>query len=265
MRNTFFTKFCAVSLFGMLFAAAPSVVAETNPSTAAISSSNDDAVMLPDAPSPQTVQQPSGTSANNQQSQGKQTKRILGIVPNFRAVSSDEILPAQTPKEKFTTAFQDSFDYSALIFAAGQAGVAQAQNSYPEFHQGAAGYGRYLWHTFADQTDENLFVEGILPTVLHQDNRYYTKGHGGFVKRTAYSFTRTLVTRTDNGNETFNASEVVGAGAASGISSLYYPSRNRTWTKVGQRWLTSVIIDGATFTVKEFWPDVNDAIFHQKD
>ena len=43
------------------------------------------------------------------------------------------------------------------------AGVAQAQDSYPEFHQGAAGYGRYFWHTFADQTNENFWVEGILP------------------------------------------------------------------------------------------------------
>jgi hypothetical protein len=57
----------------------------------------------------------------------------------------------------------------------------------------------------------------------------------------------------------------VGAGIASGISAAYYPSVYQTWTKVGQRWLTNVIIDGVTFSVKEFWPDVNNAVFHQKD
>jgi hypothetical protein len=56
----------------------------------------------------------------------------------------------------------------------------------------------------------------------------------------------------------------VGAGAASGISSLYYPSVERTWTKVGQRWLTNVSLDGLTFVFKEFWPDINNAVFHQK-
>ena len=30
--------------------------------------------------------------------EGKQTKRILGIIPNFRAVSVDTHLPPQTPK-----------------------------------------------------------------------------------------------------------------------------------------------------------------------
>ena len=229
------------------------------------------AAALPDAPVPQAPQ--AGTSSSTQSSstpappsdEGKQTKRILGIVPNFRAVSANVKLPPDTPKDKFKTAFEDSFDYSAIIFVAGQAGVAQAQDSYPEFRQGAAGYGRYFWHTFADQTDENLWVEGILPATLHQDNRYYTLGHGGLFKRAAYSFTRTLVTRNDDGDEQPNYSEVLGAGTSSSISALYYPGVYKTWTKIGQRWLTNVIIDGCTFELKEFWPDINNAVFHQKD
>jgi hypothetical protein len=233
------------------------------------------AATLPDAPLPQNSQSSSSqtgsssaaqsTASAEDSNEGKQTKRILGIVPNFRAVSANTKLPPDTPKDKFKTAFEDSFDYSAIIWAAGQAGVAQLQDSYPEFRQGAAGYGRYFWHTFADQTDENLWVEGILPVALHQDNRYYTLGHGGFLKRGFYSFSRIAVTRSDAGNEQPNYSEVLGAGTAASISALYYPSAYRTWTKVGQRWLTNVIIDGFTFSVKEFWPDINNAVFHQKD
>lgn len=196
---------------------------------------------------------------------GKQTKRILGIVPNFRSVSADTKLPPETVKEKFMESTQDSFDYSSFIFVGLLAGVAQAQNSYPEFHQGAAGFARYYWHTLADQADENYQVEFIFPTVLHQDSRYYTLGHGGVLKRTLYSFDRVLITRSDSGRETFNASEIIGAGAASGISDLYYPSIERTWTKTGQRWLVNVSLDGATFIFKEFWPDLNDRFFHQKD
>ena len=226
---------------------------------------------IPDAPDAAFAQQSAdqnntaqGQQAASSSTEGKQTKRILGIVPNFRAVSADQKLPPQSVKDKFITSTQDSFDYSAFIFAGILAGISQAEDSYPEFHQGAAGYGRYYWHTFADQAVENYMVEFILPTALKQDSRYYTLGHGGFIKRTAYSFSRVLITRTDAGNETFNASEIVGAGAASGISSLYYPAQERTWTKVGQHWLTNVSLDGLTFIVKEFWPDINNAIFHQK-
>ncbi len=260
-----------VGLFVSAFTLAPvtgvAASGPTAPSTSAASA-------LPDAPVPQTQTQapPSASTAAKTETtpkpngnEGKQTKRILGIIPNFRSVSADQKLPPETAKEKFKTAALESFDYSAVTFAAGQAGVAQAQDSYPEFRQGAAGYGRYFWHTFADQTDENLWVQGILPVALHQDSRYYTLGHGGFIKRGAYSFTRVLITRTDDGNRAPNYSEVGGAGIASAISAAYYPSVYQTWTKIGQRWLTNVIIDGVTFSVKEFWPDVNNAVFHQKD
>jgi hypothetical protein len=228
---------------------------------------SDSSPALPDAPSAPlaqsnpTTQLPAG---NNIVPGGVQTKRILGIVPNFEAVSANVKLPRQSAKEKFMGATDDSFDYSSFVFVGGLAGVGQASNSIPEFHQGAAGYARYYWHTFADQTDENYVVEFAFPVALHQDGRYYTLGRGGVLKRTAYSFSRILITRTDSGNETFNASEIIGAGAASGISDFYYPGQERTWTKTGQRWLTNVSLDGATFVLREFWPDINNALFRKK-
>lgn len=197
--------------------------------------------------------------------EGKQTKRILGIIPNFRSVSVNEKLPPESTKEKFKESTQDAFDYSDFIFVGLLAGVSEAQDSYPEFHKGAAGYGRYYWHNLADQVDEDYQVEFIFPAVFHQDSRYYTLGHGGFFRRTGYAFSRTLITRTDAGNNTFNASEVIGAGAAAGIADLYYPSPERSWTKTGQRWELNVGLDGATFIFKEFWPDLNNRFFHQKN
>ena len=204
-------------------------------------------------------------NGQNQSTQGKQTKRILYIVPNFRAVSANSHLPPQSTIEKFKTAAQDSFDYSSFIFVGLQAGLGQIGNSYPEFGNGTVGYGRYYWHTLADSTDENLWVEFVIPSALHQDIRYYTLGHGGFGKRLAYAFTRIVITRNDGGKETFNVSEIAGAGIAAGISNLYYPAQERTGVKTYQRWITNVSIDGGIFIFKEFWPDINNKFFHQKD
>ena len=53
----------------------------------------------------------------------------------------------------------------------------------------------------------------------------------------------------------FNFSEVVGSGAAAGLSTVYYPQQYQTWTKVGQKWLTSDLIDCFNFWWKEWWPD----------
>ena len=198
------------------------------------------------------------------QAQGQQTKRILGIFPNFRAVSANVHLPPQSVKEKFITATQDSFDYTALFIPAAVAGYSLGTNATPEFGEGAAGYGRYFWHSFLDQTSENYFVEFIVPVITRQDTRYYTLGSGGFFKRTGYALSRAVITRNDAGHETFNTSEVLGAGAASGVSNLYYPSGERTFSNTGTRWALNVGIDAATFVFHEFWPDVNYALFHVK-
>jgi len=219
---------------------------------------------LPDAPQPQAASTEGSATANAKANSPHQTKRILGIIPNFRSVTADEKLPPTTTREKFKLTFEDSFDYSAFAEVAILSGMAEAENSEPQFHEGAAGYGRYYWHSFADNLDGNLWVEFLLPTVAREDPRYYTLGHGGFAKRATYSVSRLFITRNNQGNPTPNFSEIVGNGAAAGIDSLYYPSSDRTWTKTGQRWGLQIILDGLDNLLKEFWPNINAKLFHDK-
>lgn len=203
--------------------------------------------------------------ASSGKGEGVQTKRILGVIPNFRSVSADAKLPPLSVKQKFVEATQDSFDYSSIFLPIVVAAEADANRSTPEFGHGGIAYGRYLWHSVADQTVENYTVEFIGPVIFRQDPRYYTKGRGGFWKRTGYSLSRAVITRTDDDKEAFNYSEILGAGAAAGISDLYYPSGERTAGKTMEKFGTNVGIDAATFVFKEFWPDINKAWFHGKE
>jgi hypothetical protein len=246
-----------------------------NPPAAVLTASTT-AAPAPD-PAPQSAPgapQSSSTSAPASQNQpaqatqgessGRQTKRILGIVPNFRAVSADTKLPPEDIKEKFMDATQDSFDYSSIFIPAVIAGYNMDRRATPEFHQGAAGYARYFWHAAVDQTSENYMVEFIFPTVTREDSRYYTLGHGGFLKRTGYALSRAVITRSNSGDEVFNFSEVFGAGAAAGISNLYYPTASRSVGATGTQWVEDVGIDAASFWVKEFWPDINHHVFRNR-
>ena len=195
---------------------------------------------------------------------GKQPKRILWVIPNYRAVSANTHLPPLSFKNKFWLATQDTFDYSDFIFVAGLAGISMANKSQPSFKQGAAGYGRYYWHLFVDGAIENYMTEAIVPAATKEDPRYYTMGKGGFIKRTGYAVSRLFITRTDAGKSTFNISEIVGAGAAAGIGNAYYPAQSNPWVKTYQRWGTQVGLDGVFNVLKEFWPDINKAVFRGK-
>jgi hypothetical protein len=250
--------------------------ADADNSSATVLTASTAATPAPDAAPQATTAAPQSSSSNQPASQsqpaqstqgdltGQQTKRILGIIPNFRAVSTDEKLPPETVKDKFMSATQDSFDYSSIFFPAVIALYNMGERTTPQFHQGAAGYARYFWHSAVDQTSENYFVEFIFPTITHEDSRYYTLGRGGFFKRTGYALSRAVITRSNSGTEVFNISEVFGAGASAGISNLYYPSASRSVGNTVSEWVEDVGIDAGTFWFREFWPDINRHVFHNK-
>jgi hypothetical protein len=231
------------------------------------------AQQLPDAPSTALASDSTSSAAGDgdpAQAQtapstpqdGKQTKRILGILPNFKSVSADQKLPPMSVKDKFIEASQDNFDYSALALPAVVALYDFETNNTPEFGHGGVGYGRYFWHSLVDQTDENYWVEFIVPVATREDPRYYTLGRGGFKKRSIYSLSRVLINRTDSGKEAINFSEILGAGISAGISNLYYPSPERSVGKTFDQYGTSLGIDALSFMFKEFWPDINNKLFH---
>ena len=185
-----------------------------------------------------------------------QPKRIFFIIPNYRSVSAGVHLPPQSVKEKFVTASQDTFDYSALAQATLVATEGYVSNATPEFGKGGVGYSRYLWHSYVDTAVENYMVEFIVPVLTHEDTRFYTLGHGSAKTRTIYALTRVFVTRDDAGKEVFNAGEVIGAGAAAGISDLYYPSGERTVKNTLDKYATNIGIDAASFLLREFDGDI---------
>jgi hypothetical protein len=196
--------------------------------------------------------------------EGRQTNRIMGVVPNFGAVSANTQLPPLTTKGKFWLATEDNFDYSSFIWTGILAGQEFALKNYPEFGQGAAGYGRYYWHTFVDGVSGTYFTEAIIPWMTHEDPRYYTMGHGGFFRRAGYALSRVVITRTDSGRATFNWSEVGGNAIEAGLANAYYPPQERGGRQTAINWGAQIESAALNNIAKEFWPDVRQFLFGKK-
>lgn len=206
-----------------------------------------------------TSGQPATTTTN------QQPLRILGIIPNFRAVSADTKLPPLSVKGKFTLFLRQNFDYSSVIWVGVGAAISQASDSPKEFGQGAAGFGRRYWHGYADSIGGNFFTNFMMPSLTREDPRYYTLGHGGVLRRTGYAVSRLFVTKSDAGNWTFNISEPIGNGMGAALSNAYYPSSLTGWTRTYQRWILQFAIDGGNNILKEFWPDISSALSKGKN
>lgn len=206
-------------------------------------------------PAPDQPPQP-GTvkTSDSDDSPHAESKRIFGIVPNFRTSPSlKDYEPLNVP-EKFNVAAQDAFDRGTIVLAALFAGQAQLTNATPSFGQGVAGYARYFGTSYADYVIGDYMTEAIYPTLLHQDPRYFRRGTGSGLARLGYAVGQIFWTHKDSGGTQFNYSEVIGNSTAVAISEAYYPD-NRTVSDAVSKLGIQISVDMASNVLKEFWPD----------
>ncbi len=195
---------------------------------------------------------------------GTSNDRLFYALPNFLSLENTGNVPPLTAKQKFAVVARGSFDYVQFPWYGFLAGISQAENSEPGFGQGAAGYGKRFGSAFADGTIENFVTGAILPSVLHQDPRFFQSGSGGFWRRTGYAMSRIVVTRADSGKQQFNYSEIVGSAVSAAISNYsYHPKEDRNLSNAASVWGSQIGYDTITIVVKEFWPDIHRKLSHK--
>jgi hypothetical protein len=193
-------------------------------------------------------------------------KRVFGVFPNYR--TADGTVPFQpiTSRQKFLIGLKDSFDWPVFPVAGAFAALYQLEDQNPSFGQGMKGYARRYGTSLGDQVIGNMMTESIMPSLLHEDPRYFRIGPagGGVLHRAGYAISRIFVTRTDSGGRQFNFAEWVGNGATVAISNAYYPD-SRTVSDNVQRLGIACATDAFSQVMKEFWPDVKRKLFHRHD
>ena len=204
--------------------------------------------------------------ADGQPQPEKQDKRVFGVFPNYRTTDGTVAFHPITANQKITIALKDSFDWPVYPTGAAFALLYQIENQNPSFGQGMKGYSRRFGTALADQVIGNMMTEGFMPSLLHEDPRYFRIGNRqhGVAYRTGYALSRIFVTRLDNGGRSFNFSEWLGNATGVAISNLYYPDTRTAGSNV-ERLGIACATDAFSQVMKEFWPDVKRALFHRHD
>jgi hypothetical protein len=161
-----------------------------------------------------------------EQIRAEERQRLIGFIPNFYTSYIHDAAPL-TSRQKFSLAMHDTFDPVPLMGIAFTAGVEQANNSFPGYGQGAAGYAKRFGARLADGRTTDLFTHAVFPSLLHQDPRYFYQGTGSFKSRLFHAVSFAFVTRSDRGHTVPNYSYLLGDLASAGLSNLYYPRANR--------------------------------------
>jgi hypothetical protein len=205
---------------------------------------------------------PNGSTPQNQPKPSND--RLFGFLPNYLTVENSGMIPPLTSKQKFTLVARTSFDPVIIPWTAMIAGISQAENSEPAYGQGMVGYGKRFGATLADNVDENFWVGAVVPSILHQDPRYYQLGKGSVRRRVLYGISRIFVIRSDAGTSQFNFSEITGSAFSSAIAVTYHPKGDRTFANTMSVWWTQIGWDSVSNELKEFWPDIRRKLQHAK-
>ena len=163
-----------------------------------------------------------------QQVEIAEQQRVFGFIPNFYVVYDSKNAVPLTKKLKFQLAYKTAIDPVSIFGAAFIAAINQAADR-PGYQQGWKGYGQRFGQEYADGLTDIMIGGAILPSLLHQDPRYYYQGTGTIKSRTLHAMSYAFVCKGDNGHLQPNYSTIGGDLASSAISNLYYPEADRGW------------------------------------
>jgi hypothetical protein len=178
-------------------------------------------------------------------------QRVFGIFPNFYTSFIWNAAPLK-PKQKFHLAFRAALDPVTFFTTGMLAGIQQGRDTYPDYGQGAEGYAKRYGADFGDLFIGRMIGAAVLPSLLHQDPRYFYQGTGSFRSRAWHALSSAFVTRGDNGRSQFNYSHILGNVAAGAISNFYRPDADRGVVLVIDNALLHTAANATGNLVREF-------------
>ena len=153
----------------------------------------------------------------------------------------------------------DSFDWPNFPLLAGYALESQVAAGGFSHNGGLTGFAEYYARGFSDQIIGSYVTEAILPSLLHEDPRYFRLGTGTFWHRTYYAATRIFVTRKDDGSTGLYYSELVGNIGVDAITTWYYPN-SRSIPLNAERYALQLGNDAVSNILTEYWPDIKQRL-----
>lgn len=232
-------------------------------------------------PQPQTLATGSSTSQGpdaqpseeerrkkaEEQIKQQESQRVLGILPMFNTSYVNDAV-SLTARQKMKLAFRSATDpvtFAGTGIVAGFGELSGGNDNNNGFGWGPAGYGKRWGAAYLDSFNGTMIGNGILPSILHQDPRYFRLGHGTTTHRFLYAAATTVICKHDSTRRWEpNYSNVGGNLIAGYISNFYYPDSDRSgWEQTLSSGMI-VTAEGAIGGVfQEFWPDISRKLFHR--
>jgi len=179
--------------------------------------------------------------------------RTLGLFPGVDTVKDPyAVLPPLTTKQKYSIFWHRTFDRSLPIEALMLAAGSQATNYNPRYGNGAGPFAERFGSYAGSIASGIFFSDAFLPSMLHQDPRYFRKGRGSIRSRLFYAIKSEAITRSDSGAPAFNTSSILGFGMSTALSNAWYPRNSVTFNSTMERFAIKLAFSATLNIIREF-------------
>jgi hypothetical protein len=161
-----------------------------------------------------------------------------------------------SPRQKFGLFVRDVYDPYNLLAEGFNALWLQSQGEPHAYGGGIGGYSKRFGAIVATDIVGEFTGTFLFPSLLRTDPRYFRMARGSFKRRFLYAISRQLITKSDSGDDTYNAAKFLSGLVTTAVSNSYYPKRDRTFPGIVQRTLVNMGFDALDDAFREFWPDV---------
>jgi hypothetical protein len=212
-------------------------------------------------PADQTATQKSQHELADEQLKQQEKQRVMGVMATFNTTRDPNAVPL-TAGQKYKLFLKSATDPWPFLLAGVVSSLNQANNSPPEWGQGWGPYAQRYGAAYSDYFIGNFIGNAVLPSLLHEDPRYFQKGKGKIINRILWAAGSSFWCKRDNGGWGPNWGNVGGNFIGTAIARVYYPASERN--------VKDTLMDGLTVTYEgmpgaeliEFWPDIVRA--HQR-
>ena len=274
-------------LLSMKFAVAqtpapPSAYVPSSPAPAetAVSSSSSSSADLPDAPSAVAAKQEdvvvigeASLKASGKANESCNAWNAMGLIyvdpnkvdeppppcsqlvyPYQRFLDTKVIVPLNW-KQKGYLALHYTTDPGGLGTIAGISAINIAADSHTAYGPGMKGFGKLAGVSLLQNATGEFFGTFAIPSLMHQDPRYYRRPDKPIGKRILYSISRSYVSRSDSGKTIPNYGTLFAYPAVAELSNLYVPGIQSDGPSTAERIVTGLALDPVNNLVNEFLPD----------
>ena len=234
-----------------------------------LASTNSDACVqlasaqLPMAPDAELSETPGGGLAlRNFSLQGEFTRdHMMAMARNFIPSKPLPDAPSYTPmssREKFEGWAHHTYSADMLFGTVLDTTILQATGAYRDYGGGMQGFTKRYGTQLLSNEAGSLFGRWLFPTILHQDTRYYPSGQTRILDRMAYAVSRTVITRSDSGNNVFNSSLLLTLLFTSALANGYKPNYDESFQATMANTFAGLGATAQINLLNEFWPDLKD-------